>query len=199
MLLFTPSAGFGLPSPVSPPPSFPLSIYLFIWALFKHRRKLMIPSSSSPELPQNGAPAYFIGGHSLADLQQIPAELWLTRRRIEAGVRDQRRQREILAQVQRKLAQCRLERAQRGMEIDEEAQIGPRARSHSPTPSSSFLGLLNPFSIYSLPIPSFSHQFLPERPNTSHLNRRRAFEEEEEFVEFGEEEWGQNGLSNQFR
>ena len=162
----------------------------------------MIPSSSSPELPQNGAPAYFIGGHSLADLQQIPAELWLTRRRIEAGVRDQRRQRKILAQVQRKLAQCRLERAQRGMEIEEEAQIGPRARSHSPTPSSSLLGSIPSIFHFNLFYPHsliFSHHFLPERPNTSHLNRRRAIEVEEEFIEFGEEEWGRNGLSNQFR
>jgi len=63
---------------------------------------------------------------SLIDLHKIPDELWLTRKRIEAGVLEQKKQREMLTNIQERLAQCRLERTRNLKRIIE------RPRSQSP-------------------------------------------------------------------
>uniref|UniRef100_A0A183BMS1 Uncharacterized protein n=1 Tax=Globodera pallida TaxID=36090 RepID=A0A183BMS1_GLOPA len=61
----------------------------------------------------------------LSELQQIPTDLWFTRRRIEAGLREQRKQKAMLENVQEQLFRSRLRHAQW------------RARSLSPPPNSS--------------------------------------------------------------
>ena len=162
MLLFTPSAGT-----------------LFGTGSVQQRRKVM----SEPQLMAITEGAHEEGhspgvAASLLDFQQIPAELWLTRRRIEAGVREQQKQREMLTQVQERLAQCRLGRTQHWAGA---VEASPRARSHSPPVDwreewgifgEGFLHFFNPIS---RPIP------LPERPSTSHMGRHQLAQQEGRF------------------
>ncbi|CAK5083954.1 unnamed protein product [Meloidogyne enterolobii] len=96
---------------------------------------------------------------SLVDLHQIPGELWLTRRRIEAGVREQRKQREMLTNVQERLAQCRLERTKQSKFERRITSPFRLPRSHSP--------------------PNSSERFaptchLPDRPSTSHKRQQSS-------------------------
>uniref|UniRef100_A0A914NSM2 Uncharacterized protein n=1 Tax=Meloidogyne incognita TaxID=6306 RepID=A0A914NSM2_MELIC len=93
---------------------------------------------------------------SLVDLHQIPGELWLTRRRIEAGVREQRKQREMLTNVQERLAQCRLERTKQS-KFERITSPFRLPRSHSPPNSSERFA------------PTYH---LPERPSTSHRRQQ---------------------------
>ncbi|CAK5029568.1 unnamed protein product [Meloidogyne enterolobii] len=94
---------------------------------------------------------------SLVDLHQIPGELWLTRRRIEAGVREQRKQREMLTNVQERLAQCRLERTKQSKFERRITSPFRLPRSHSPPNSSERFA------------PTYH---LPERPSTSHRRQQ---------------------------
>uniref|UniRef100_A0A914N9L9 Uncharacterized protein n=1 Tax=Meloidogyne incognita TaxID=6306 RepID=A0A914N9L9_MELIC len=94
---------------------------------------------------------------SLVDLHQIPGELWLTRRRIEAGVREQRKQREMLTNVQERLAQCRLERTKQSKFERRITSPFRLPRSHSPPNSSERFA------------PTYH---LPERPSTSHKRQQ---------------------------
>uniref|UniRef100_A0A915MHS3 Uncharacterized protein n=1 Tax=Meloidogyne javanica TaxID=6303 RepID=A0A915MHS3_MELJA len=87
---------------------------------------------------------------SLIDLHKIPDELWLTRKRIEAGVLEQKKQREMLTNIQERLAQCRLERTRNLKRIIE------RPRSQSP-PSERLVPTI----------------ILPERPSTSQYRKQQ--------------------------
>ncbi|KAF7635133.1 hypothetical protein Mgra_00005415, partial [Meloidogyne graminicola] len=96
---------------------------------------------------------------SLIDLHQIPGELWLTRKRIEAGVLEQKKQREMLTNVQERLAQCRLEKTKRI--IERKSSLSPQfrlPRSHSPPHSSERF---------------YQTIILPERPSTSQYKRQQ--------------------------
>ncbi|CAK5075115.1 unnamed protein product [Meloidogyne enterolobii] len=101
---------------------------------------------------------------SLVDLHQIPGELWLTRRRIEAGVREQRKQREMLTNVQERLAQCRLERTKQSKFERRITSPFRLPRSHSPPNSSERL-----FVVFIIFAPTYH---LPDRPSTSHKRQQ---------------------------
>ncbi|KAL3097362.1 hypothetical protein niasHS_003810 [Heterodera schachtii] len=106
MLLFTPSVGF-----------------------VDLRRKVMsVPNlveniGETDERPSNSQRFSSFG---ISELQQISSDLWFTRRRIEAGLREQRKQKAILEHVQEKLLRSRLRHAN-----------WRSARSHSPPNSSA--------------------------------------------------------------
>uniref|UniRef100_A0A1I8BC15 Uncharacterized protein n=1 Tax=Meloidogyne hapla TaxID=6305 RepID=A0A1I8BC15_MELHA len=117
--------------------------------LGEENEEIEISGASNENIPQQI--------QSLVDLHQIPGELWLTRRRIEAGVREQRKHKEMLTNVQERLAQCRLERTKQ----PKFERISPfrLPRSHSPPPSSERFA------------PTYH---LPERPSTSHRRQQSS-------------------------
>uniref|UniRef100_A0A914KSQ9 Uncharacterized protein n=1 Tax=Meloidogyne incognita TaxID=6306 RepID=A0A914KSQ9_MELIC len=118
---------------------------------------------------------------SLIDLHKIPDELWLTRKRIEAGVLEQKKQREMLTNIQERLAQCRLERTRNLKRIIE------RPRSQSP-PSERLVPTI----------------ILPERPSTSQYRKQQNINNIEDALfitnkNLWEEEKEEHQTENQFR
>uniref|UniRef100_A0A914I876 Trichohyalin n=1 Tax=Globodera rostochiensis TaxID=31243 RepID=A0A914I876_GLORO len=123
MFLFTPSVGF-----------------------VDLRRKVMsvpnlLQDTGGIEQPTSSQNSLTFG---LSELQQIPTDLWFTRRRIEAGLREQRKQKAMLENVQEQLFRSRLSHAQW------------RARSLSPPPNSSARSETEPDVIHQRPSTSWA-------------------------------------------